>query len=198
MSTEKKAAEAELAVMVLETAVGPLTLVAGAKGLRCCAFGRVGEERAGDASSAAVLAEGARQLESYMKGERRGFDVPLDIRGTPFQRLVWEALMGIPYGTTVSYGEVAARVGNARAVRAVGGANNRNPLPIFVPCHRVVNSNGALHGYGGGLEAKRWLLTLEGAKFREEPVARVGAETNAAAEAVMSAPPMCEVVGVGG
>lgn len=172
MSTDKRAAEAGLAVAVLDTAVGPLTLVAGAVGIRRCTFGRVEEPRAGEAASAAMLAEGVRQLESHMKGERRGFDVPLDVRGTPFQRLVWEALMGIPYGTTVSYGEVAARVGNAKAVRAVGGANNRNPLPIFVPCHRVVNSNGALHGYGGGLEAKRWLLTLEGAKFREEPVAR--------------------------
>ena len=158
---------ADLAVGVIDTAVGPLTLAASPTGLRRCAFGRVEAPREGDSAAGAMLAEAVRQLEEYLAGARCGFEIVMELEGTGFQRLVWDALVGIPYGTTVSYGEIAARVGNAKAVRAVGGANNRNPLAIFVPCHRVVNSSGALHGYGGGLEAKRWLLTLEGASFRE-------------------------------
>lgn len=109
-----------------------------------------------------LLREGREQLLAYLRGERKNFELPLAPRGTPFQCAVWEELRRIPYGTTCTYGELAARIGNPRAVRAVGQANHRNPLPIFIPCHRVIGANGALTGYAGGLELKRSLLELEG------------------------------------
>jgi methylated-DNA-[protein]-cysteine S-methyltransferase len=115
-----------------------------------------------EAPAAAPLAAAARQLAEYFDGSRRSFDLPLAWRGTPFQESVWRALTAIPYGATVSYGELARRVGNPRASRAVGMANNRNPLSIFVPCHRVIGADGSLTGYGGGIERKRWLLAHEG------------------------------------
>jgi len=102
-----------------------------------------------------------RQLDEYFAGTRHAFDLPLDLAGTPFQRAVWAALCAIPYGTTISYGELARRIGKPRAVRAVGLANGRNPVSIVVPCHRVIGANGALTGYGGGLPNKRLLLGLE-------------------------------------
>ena len=108
-----------------------------------------------------VLAEAAKQLREYFNGERQTFTVPLNASGTAFQKTVWAALCDIPYGTTISYGELARRVGNAAASRAVGLANGRNPISIIVPCHRVVGSNGSLTGYGGGLERKQALLALE-------------------------------------
>ncbi len=102
------------------------------------------------------------QLAAYFAGERRGFDLPLAPRGTEFQRRVWRALTEIPYGRTISYGELARRIGNASASRAVGLANGANPLPIIVPCHRVIGADGSLTGFGGGLPIKRKLLALEG------------------------------------
>jgi methylated-DNA-[protein]-cysteine S-methyltransferase len=102
------------------------------------------------------------QLEEYFAGERRVFDLPLRPQGTAFQRRVWDALTEIPYGQTSSYGELARRIGNPGAARAVGLANNRNPVSIVVPCHRVIGADGSLIGYGGGLERKRWLLAHEG------------------------------------
>jgi len=104
-----------------------------------------------------------QQLEEYFAGARRTFDLPLAAAGTDFQREVWRGLAAIPYGVTLSYGELARRLGRDRAVRAVGLANGRNPLSIVVPCHRVIGANGTLTGYGGGLERKRFLLELEGA-----------------------------------
>ena len=101
------------------------------------------------------------QLQEYFARRRREFDLPLAPAGTDFQRRVWRALTAIPYGDTISYSELARRVGNARACRAVGLANGANPLPIIVPCHRVIGSNGALTGFGGGLPIKRALLALE-------------------------------------
>ena len=108
-----------------------------------------------------VLRAAAAQLEAYFAGNRTGFDVPIEPRGTPFQLRVWRALRDIPYGATVGYGELAGRVGNARAARAVGLANARNPIAVIVPCHRVVGADGSLTGYAGGLERKRRLLDLE-------------------------------------
>ncbi len=108
-----------------------------------------------------LLAEAARQLRGWFAGERTAFELPLAPRGTPFQREVWAALQEIPFGETRSYAEVAARLGRPRAVRAVGGANGRNPLSIVIPCHRVIGAAGALTGYGGGMERKRWLLDHE-------------------------------------
>lgn len=108
-----------------------------------------------------VLLEAAHQLGEYFAGARRAFDLPLDFRGTAFQRRVWAELLEIPYGGTRSYGEVACRLGDRNLMRAVGAANGRNPLSIVAPCHRVVGAAGQLTGFAGGLDAKRWLLALE-------------------------------------
>ena len=108
----------------------------------------------------------AEQLAVYFAGRRRDFDLPLAPRGSAFQRAVWDELRRVPYGRTVSYGELAARLGRPAASRAVGGANNKHPLPIVVPCHRVIGADGSLTGYGGGLDRKRALLALEGVPQR--------------------------------
>lgn len=103
------------------------------------------------------------QLEDYFSGKRQSFDVPLDLCGTVFQKKVWNALTTIGYGETRSYKEIAQSIGAPKAVRAIGGANNVNPVPIIIPCHRVIGSNGNMVGYGGGLDKKELLLSLEGA-----------------------------------
>jgi methylated-DNA-[protein]-cysteine S-methyltransferase len=124
----------------------------------------------GGAASAAVMsavrdpaafAEAKRQLQEYFDGTRREFSLPLLPEGTPFQQMVWEALRDIPFGTTISYQELANRIGAEKAVRAVGAANGANPIPIIIPCHRVIGADGSLTGYGGGIERKRWLLDHE-------------------------------------
>ena len=102
------------------------------------------------------------QLEEYFSGQRRDFDLPLNPRGTAFQQQVWQQLCEVGYGQTASYGEVAKRLNNPKAVRAVGMANGRNPIAIIIPCHRIIGSNGGLTGYAGGLERKKFLLGLEG------------------------------------
>jgi methylated-DNA-[protein]-cysteine S-methyltransferase len=112
------------------------------------------------------LAETARQLNEYFAGTRREFDLPLRLQGTEFQKRVWQELTEIPYGTTWSYGQLAKRLGNPNASRAVGLANGQNPISILVPCHRVIGADGSLTGYGGGLERKHWLLTHEGVLSR--------------------------------
>src|SRR5690606_38877516 len=108
------------------------------------------------------LADTARQLDEYFAGKRTAFDVPLDLTGTPFQRAVWRELNAIPFGKSVSYAAHAQRLGNPKALRAVGAAIGKNPVSIIVPCHRVIGSSGAVTGYAGGLERKRFLLALEG------------------------------------
>ena len=108
-----------------------------------------------------LLAEANRQISQYLQGERRCFSLPLSFHGTPFQELVWRGLMDIPYGCTVSYSELARRIGRPGASRAVGAANHVNPLPLILPCHRVIGKNGSLTGYAGGLHWKRFLLDLE-------------------------------------
>ena len=108
-----------------------------------------------------LIKEAYRQLSEYLKGERKGFDLPLLIKGTTFQQQVWKALLEIPYGETRSYKQIAVAIGNPKAVRAVGMANNRNPLLIVVPCHRVIGADGKLVGYGAGIEKKEFLLRLE-------------------------------------
>ena len=109
-----------------------------------------------------LLTEARDQLTAYFAGHLRSFDLPLAPNGTEFQRRVWKVLTTIPYGTTMSYADVARRLRNTTAVRAVGAANGRNPIPIIVPCHRVIGSDGSLTGFGGGLDRKRWLLRHEG------------------------------------
>jgi methylated-DNA-[protein]-cysteine S-methyltransferase len=111
-----------------------------------------------------------QQLAEYFAGARRVFDLPLAPAGTPFQQRVWRALIDIPYGRTVSYGALARCIGSPGAARAVGLANNRNPLPIVIPCHRVIGADGSLTGYGGGLHVKEHLLALEGARPDAQPM----------------------------
>ncbi|HEX6083542.1 MAG TPA: methylated-DNA--[protein]-cysteine S-methyltransferase [Thermoanaerobaculia bacterium] len=106
-----------------------------------------------------------QQLLEYFDGRRRTFDFPLAPKGTPFQLDVWNALLEVPYGDTVTYAELARRIGRPSAIRAVGAANGANPIPVIIPCHRVIGSNGTLTGYGGGIERKQWLLALEGRRL---------------------------------
>lgn len=108
-----------------------------------------------------LLQLAARQLDEYLAGQRQQFDLPLDLRGTPFQQKVWQALQTIPYGATSHYGALAEQIGNPKAARPLGAANGRNPISIVVPCHRVIGANGDLVGYAGGLERKKTLLALE-------------------------------------
>lgn len=121
--------------------------------------------QAGDDSP--LLTEAFRQLEEYLRGERKSFDLPLELRGTDFQRRVWQELLKIPYGETVSYKDIAERAGNPYAARAVGMANHNNPIAIIVPCHRVICADGRLGGYAGGIDLKRALITLERQLKRE-------------------------------
>lgn len=148
---------------IVDTPIGNLTLVAEAGGLSAIRFGAIIEENSvqSDPALSDTLDCAARQLEEYFSGARRVFSVPLQIKGTPFQQMVWQALMEIDYGETACYAEIACRIDKPLACRAVGMANNRNPLPIIIPCHRVIGKNGALTGYAGGLEMKTWLLELE-------------------------------------
>ena len=143
--------------MHVDTPVGRLGLVASERGLSRVLWD--GEPGAG--GDAAVLDAAAAQLREYFDGSRRAFDLPLDLEGTPFQRRAWLALAEIPYGETRSYGEQARRLGMSRAARAVGAANGANPVPIVLPCHRLVGADGSLTGFGGGLDVKRRLLELE-------------------------------------
>jgi methylated-DNA-[protein]-cysteine S-methyltransferase len=116
----------------------------------------------------ALLSEARDELTAYFDGRLRAFTVPLAPNGTEFQRRVWSALTEIPYGATISYAELARRVNNTAAVRAVGAANGRNPIPIIVPCHRVIGSDGSLTGFGGGLDRKRWLLQHENSRYASQ------------------------------
>jgi methylated-DNA-[protein]-cysteine S-methyltransferase len=153
--------------VIVASPIGPLTIVAEAGAIAAlymdaqrhapdpAAFGLPGD--AGDEPFAAA----ARQLGAYFAGQLTEFDLPLALAGTDFQRTVWAGLRDIPYGQTVSYGELAQRIGRPAASRAVGLANGRNPVAIVVPCHRVIGSDGSMTGYGGGLDRKRFLLALE-------------------------------------
>lgn len=118
-------------------------------------------ERSGEEKETPLLKEAYRQLTEYFQKKRKSFDLPLMPKGTDFQKKVWEALRAIPYGETRSYGEIARQIGNEKACRAVGGANNKNPIMIFIPCHRVIGADGSLTGFGGGLPAKKYMLELE-------------------------------------
>lgn len=148
----------------MESPVGQLLLVRDEAGLRSVRFAqsrRAATLREDWREDPAGLAEQVRQLRAYFRGELQTFALELAPEGTEFQLRVWRALREIPYGETISYRELARRVGNEKACRAVGLANGRNPLPIIVPCHRVIGSNGSLTGFGGGLQNKQRLLALE-------------------------------------
>lgn len=163
----------------LETPLGPVFVAAGERGLRRVSYGRseaaflaalAAEFGVPAARDEAALAGALAQLEEYFAGRRRAFDLPLDLRDrTPFQRRVMAAVAAIPFGRVESYGEVAERVGAPRGARAVGGVMRQNPLPLIVPCHRVVRGDRSLGGFFGGLEYKARLLALEGLRVAGEP-----------------------------
>ncbi len=143
----------------LESPIGLLQVVCSHTALTAIHFSdHLQADRPGNSE---LLREVVRQLQQYFSGERRLFDLPLEAQGTPFQQKVWQALQTVPYGTTASYKDIAVAIGNPKAVRAVGLANARNPIPIVVPCHRIIGSNGRLTGYAGGLWRKEYLLKLE-------------------------------------
>jgi methylated-DNA-[protein]-cysteine S-methyltransferase len=151
----------------IESPIGELTLIASEVGLRriswphdCVAEG----EHIMFDEAHPILAAASKQLQEYFAGDRRDFTIPLDLEGTDFQRAAWLALADVPYGETASYGEQAERIGRPRASRAVGAANGKNPVPIVLPCHRIVGADGSLTGFAGGLEMKERLLAHERAQ----------------------------------
>jgi methylated-DNA-[protein]-cysteine S-methyltransferase len=157
-----------LHTITMHSPVGELRLIASERGLRAILWGAEDAARVASVNEAdlvegrtAILDQTVAQLEEYFAGTRREFDLPLDPLGTPFQQSAWMVLRSIPYGRTMSYGEQARRLGDPNKARAVGAANGKNPLSIVVPCHRVIGSTGHLTGFGGGLEAKSWLLDHE-------------------------------------
>lgn len=143
---------------LIDSPVGLLTLRAEDGALTAILFG---DQRTGLPGSNQILDQAEAELKEYFAGERKEFTVPVRLMGTDFQKKVWAALAEIPYGGTATYGEIAARIGSPKACRAVGTANHHNPVPIIVPCHRVIGAGGSLTGYGGGLEVKAYLLILE-------------------------------------
>ena len=150
--------------LAIQTRLGKLQLSANSLGLVSIKWADESNlMTSGESGQTAIkwLASAARQLTEYLEGKRFEFDVPVDPQGTLFQLQVWRGLQKIPYGETVSYQDIAIQIGNLRAVRAVGMANHRNPLPLIIPCHRIIRANGHLGGYAGGLERKRALLQLE-------------------------------------
>lgn len=149
----------ERTYFVYPTPMGRITLASDGSSLTQLAFGAV--ELAGTNTPTALTNEAANQVQEYLAGKRTEFDLPLDPQGTVFQQHVWDALQHIPYGETRSYQQVAQMLGKPKAMRAVGGANNKNPLPIIIPCHRVIGANGDLVGYVAGLKIKKFLLDLE-------------------------------------
>lgn len=156
------------AVYVHESPVGPLTLVSDGAALAGVYFEsqKHGAPPAGPKGADKIIDMARKQLDSYFTGKRKSFDIPLRPVGTAFQTRVWDALTRIPYGETTSYGAIANAIGSPKAVRAVGAANGRNPIPIIIPCHRVIGANGSLTGFGGGMARKEHLLDLErGALF---------------------------------
>jgi len=144
------------------TAIGELTVAGDSRAVRFVHFERNGGPRASWVRAhGGVVRDAQSQLEEYLEGARRAFDVPLVAEGTPFQRSVWAELRRIPYGETLAYGEIARRIGHPPAARAVGAANGANPIPLIIPCHRAVGADGSMTGFGGGVAVKRKLLALE-------------------------------------
>lgn len=151
---------------IMDSPIGKLKLVANGSRLSAILWehdkpNRVRLGPMHEEKNSAILAETERQLNEYFAGKRNCFELELDFAGTEFQRKVWDALLTIPFGETRSYGEIAVQIGNAKAVRAVGAANGKNPISIIAPCHRVIGATGDLTGFAGGLRAKKSLLTLE-------------------------------------
>jgi methylated-DNA-[protein]-cysteine S-methyltransferase len=154
----------------LETPIGTLLIAGDSEAVRRIDFPKNGKARKPEEgwteSARGPVAQAVKQLREYFAGKRVDFELPLAPEGTEFQRTVWRNLQEIPYGETISYGELAKRVGNPKASRAVGAANGQNPIPIVIPCHRVIGANGKLTGFGGGLPTKEALLQLENRQLK--------------------------------
>lgn len=148
-----------------ESPAGLIEIMANDKGVTSILFVR---KRAGRTKNNEHTAECLKQLHEYFNKERKNFSVPLDLQGTDFQKRVWNELMNIPFGKTISYLQLAVKLGDKKCIRAAGTANGRNPVCIIVPCHRVIGSDGTLVGYGGGLDKKKWLLEHEGVLAQQE------------------------------
>ena len=145
--------------LIISSPIGALTLVEEDGALTEVRFGE--KAQGVMLKSTELLERAARELDEYFCGERRAFTIPLNPHGTPFQKRCWDALCRIPFGETRTYAQQAAMIGNPKSCRAVGMGNHRNPLPIFIPCHRVIGKNGTLTGYAGGLDIKETLLNIE-------------------------------------
>ncbi|NIJ42113.1 methylated-DNA-[protein]-cysteine S-methyltransferase [Parvibaculum indicum] len=160
--------DTSLATAFIDTPVGKMRAAATDRGLCVLLFPNketAWPKKEGSAKARRHLAETRKALADYFAGTRKEFsDIALDMQGTDFQRSVWSALLTIPFGETRSYGDIARQIGNPKAVRAVGLANGQNPVPVIVPCHRVIGANGKLTGFGGGIETKQWLLAHEDTK----------------------------------
>jgi methylated-DNA-[protein]-cysteine S-methyltransferase len=149
--------------ILLDSPIGALRIAASRRAITAVGFDGKGDAvTVNDDATHSLLEAAKRQLDEYFAGKRERFDLPLEPDGTEFQRSVWNALLEIPFGVTCSYSDIAKRLGNPKGLRAVGAANGQNPIPIIIPCHRVIGRDGSMTGFGGGLERKRWLLTLEG------------------------------------
>ena len=155
--------------IVVTSPVGKLRLIASDKGLVAIDVRNVktSNDQVKNAAAQKILSATKKQLEQYFAGKRTAFDIPLDLEGTDFQQLAWRALCRIPFGKTISYGDQAKNIKKPKAFRAVGSANGKNPIPIIVPCHRVVAGDGSLGGYSLGLKMKKQLLALEGVSVAE-------------------------------
>lgn len=148
-------------IFFYQTSIGKVAIAENKAGITNLYFHREMALQDAAIKETALLKEAFRQLEDYLAGKRKSFELPLAPEGTVFQQKVWKALQQIPYGKTRSYGDIAASIGQPKAYRAVGMANNKNPILIFIPCHRVIGANGTLVGYAGGLDVKSHLLNLE-------------------------------------
>lgn len=156
----------------INSPIGKLILIASDKGIREIVFEKSTTKNidAEKNDKHPILLKCEKELNEYFQGKRSDFSVPLEIEGTEFQKKAWKALTKIPYGKTKSYAEQAVRTGNYKAIRAIGAANGKNPIPIIIPCHRVIASTGHLHGFGGGLATKQKLLEIEGLKIENQKV----------------------------
>jgi len=148
-------------IFVYETEIGELAIADNGKAITELYFKNKIDVEGKNIEETELIKKAFNEFKEYLSGARKNFDIPLEPDGTEFQLKVWEALKSIPYGETCSYKDIAEKVGSPKAYRAVGLANNKNPISIFIPCHRVIGSNGKLIGYGGGLDVKEFLLKLE-------------------------------------
>lgn len=148
---------------ILDSPIGKLRIKASEDALSSITFNDTDASNSPSNKSSGIINKAVKQLEEYFEGKRTIFELPLSPEGTDFQQRVWKALQSIPYGQTTTYSELSSKLGDPRAIRAVGKANGQNPIPIIIPCHRVIGANNNLIGYAGGIERKRWLLQHEGA-----------------------------------